>query len=393
MKGNIFSRKKCCMCGGSLVHDERRHGLFCKKHPQIAAVSKFTVRFGRDIQKQFSNYQNAAQFLNGIRFKTSEGTFDFKDYKAEKPYSFINLSNKYLNKKRNLKSFKDKKRHIVVAQEYFGERNIKEITGADVEDYLFSIENISEKTRANYKSSISDLWKWCLKRQILNLAQMPYFPEIDYELGYRNITDLETQRKIVDKVYEMTYKTNPKIWFGIELLSTYVNLRPGDLLKLNESDVDEINGVLTFRYPTKKKNKLKTTRMIDEHTETLKDLKEEFPALPHIPFFRHHGGIKGIKPNTVFGPKYFRIRWNAACKELGIEGLDLYGGTRHTTTTEIARLAGTENARKASAHTTNKAFDRYCQFQEESAFDMAKIVKSESKKSKIKQFRKKTKKT
>ncbi|MCP3925509.1 MAG: hypothetical protein GY714_23300 [Desulfobacterales bacterium] len=289
--------------------------------------------------------------------------------------------------KKNLKSFKDKKRHIVVAQNYFGGRNIKEINGADIEDYLFSIEDISEKTRANYKSSISDFWKWCHKRQILNLAQMPFFPDIEFELGYRNITDLETQRKIVDKIYEMTYEINPKIWFGVELLSTYVNIRPGDLLKLNESDVDEINGVLTFRYPTKRKNKLKTTRLIDEHIELLKELKEEFPALPHILFFRHHGGMKGIKPNTVFGPKYIRLKWNAACKELGIEGLDLYGGTRHTTTTEIARLAGTENARKASAHTTNKAFDRYCQFQEESAFNMAKIVKDECKKGEVKNIK------
>lgn len=60
-------------------------------------------------------------------------------------------------------------------------------------------------------------------------------------------------------------------------------------------------------------------------------------------------------------------------------GLDLYGGTRHTTTTEIARRAGTINARKASAHESNKAFDRYCQYQEDTAFDMAKIVKGNGK--------------
>ncbi len=60
-------------------------------------------------------------------------------------------------------------------------------------------------------------------------------------------------------------------------------------------------------------------------------------------------------------------------------GLDLYGGTRHTTTTEIARQAGSDNARKASAHETNKAFDRYCQFQDDTSFQMAKIVKGKQK--------------
>jgi len=59
--------------------------------------------------------------------------------------------------------------------------------------------------------------------------------------------------------------------------------------------------------------------------------------------------------------------------------LDLYRSTRHTTTTEIARRAGTENARKASAHETNKAFDRYCQFQNDTAFQMAKVIKRPNK--------------
>jgi len=40
-----------------------------------------------------------------------------------------------------------------------------------------------------------------------------------------------------------------------------------------------------------------------------------------------------------------------------------------------SKRAGTINARKASAHETNKAFDRYCQYQEDTAFDMTKIVK------------------
>jgi hypothetical protein len=64
----------------------------------------------------------------------------------------------------------------------------------------------------------------------------------------------------------------------------------------------------------------------------------------------------------------------------------LYGGTHHTTTTEIARRAGTDNARKASDHETNKAFDRYCQFQDDTSFKMAQLIKGGSD-FKIVQFR------
>lgn len=374
MKGNIITKERCSICDSAFKHDDRRHGLFCSKHPEIGAMKVFIVRFGKEIQKQFNSYGKAAQFLNGLRFKTSEGTYDPGDYQTAKPYSFTNLSNKYLKRKQNLKSYGDASRHIKIAQDYFQDRNVKEITGADIEDYLFSIEGISEKTRANYKSRISDFWKWILRRQVINLSQMPIFPEIEFELGYRNITDMATQEAILKQVFDMTYGLNPKIWLGIDLLSKHVSLRPGDLLKLREADVDVKNGELVFQYPTKRKNKLKKTRLLDYQIKTIAELKSKYPALPNVMFFRHHGGVQSVKPNQPFGPKYLKSRWDGACKELGITGLDLYGGTRHTTTTEIARRAGTENARRASAHETNKAFDRYCQYQDDTAFEMAKMI-------------------
>ena len=374
MKGGIYSREKCRICGKPLRFNERKELFVCPNHDQVSGSGVCLVRFGKDINKSFTNTKQAIQFLYGLRFKTVEGSYDPKDYQASKPYSFKNLSDKYLNRKVSLKSFKDKKRHIKIAQDYFQDRNVKDITGADIEDYLFSIEGISEKTRHNYKSALHDFWNWILRRGVINPAQVPVFPEIQYELAYRTITDIKTQEAIIEKVFELSHKINPKIWFGIDLLSTYVNLRPGDLLKIKEKDIDLDHGVVTIYFPTKSKNKIKTVRLLDQHIDYFKELKKSFPALPEVLFFRHHGGIKSTKPNQSFGEKYFKKWWDKACIELGVEGLDLYGGTRHTTTTEIARRAGTDNARKASAHETNKAFDRYCQFQDDTAFQMAKII-------------------
>lgn len=376
MKGNIITTEKCMVCGLTLKHDDRRHGLFCPDHPQISCVKIFIVRFGRHIQSQFSSYDRAAQFLNGLRFKTGEGSFDIKDYASDKPYSFLVLSEKYLKRKKNLKSFKEKKRHIKVAQDYFYEANIKYITGADIEDYLFEIPNISEKTRHNYSSCLKDFFKWVSQRQIIKI--IPPFPEIKFDLGYRTITDIKTQRAIIEKVYENTYSINPKIWFGIDLLATYVNLRPGDLLKIKEKDIDTEHGIITIHFPTKSKNKIKTVRLVQEHTEYFIEMKKLFPAVPELKFFRHHGGVRSMKVNAPFGAKYLKKKWDDACEDLGIQDLDLYGGTRHTSTTEIARLAGTANARKASAHETNKAFDRYCQFQDDTSFKMAGLLKKDA---------------
>ncbi len=91
MKGYIGSREKCIACGGRLVHDEKRKGCFCKEHLEYGART-FYVKFGRYIYRRFRSYDAAARFLNGIRFKTDEGTFDIRDYKKDNPLGYENLS-------------------------------------------------------------------------------------------------------------------------------------------------------------------------------------------------------------------------------------------------------------------------------------------------------------
>jgi integrase len=385
MKGGIYTQEKCPICKSNLKFQDKKQSFSCPNHPEILGSGKCFVKFGRKVHKRFPDIKTAYHFLTGLRFKTIEGSYDPNDYQSDKPYSFINLSKKYLKTKSKLKSLKEVKRHIKVAQKYFGHKNVKDINGADLEDFAFSIPKISEKTRANYMSRLSDFWKWILRRGVINLAQMPLFPEIKFELEYRTITDLKTQEAIIDEVYSISNKINPKIWLGIDMLATYVNLRPSDLLKIRGRDIDLNYGVITIHHPTKSRNKTKTIRLLDRHIESIKNLQQKFPAVSDLLFFRHHGGIKSVQTNQPFGKKYLKRWWDKACKNLGVEDLDLYGGTRHTTTTEIAKRYGTENARKASAHETNTAFNRYCQFQDDTSFKMAKKVKGNSK-SKIIQF-------
>ena len=113
---------------------------------------------------------------------------------------------------------------------------------------------------------------------------------------------------------------------------------------------------------------MKNIRPLDRPIDGFKERKKQCTTLPEIYFSRHYGGLQSVESNQGFGQTYFKKWWDKACNDLGIVGLDLYGGTRHTTTTEIARRAGSDNARKASAHETNKAFDRYCQFQDDTVF-------------------------
>lgn len=401
MKGSINTKQKCPFCESKLVHDERKSGFFCPNHPEFQATKKFYVKFGKHINKQFKDYKLARQFLNGIRFKFVEKSFDPNDYRSDRPNSFDVLAEKYLNRKKNRKSFKHIENYIFAAVEYFGEMNVKDINGGDIEDFLFSIKGksrggnllnrkqieISEKTRANYKSALHDFFVYCKKREII--SSIPNFPDIDFDLGYRNFTTLEIQQQMIDTMYEMN--ANPKVGFAFELLCRYPSLRPDDLRRVNESDYDLNTGHLFFKDPTKLKNSVKIIKLIPEHKEIMDRFILESNALPNMPIFRHTA--EGVRFKNMidkgFGRQYIYKQFLIVCKKLGIEGIDLYGATRHTTITAIAKLAGSDKAKKASGHLTNKAFERYCQAEDTTAFEMSKLVVKVAKEGKVINFKNK----
>jgi integrase len=197
---------------------------------------------------------------------------------------------------------------------------------------------------------------WLKKRRIITLAQLPEFPEIKYELGMRQIIDKETQRAIIDEAYRISYDINPKIWLGIRWLSIYIAIRPGELLSLKEKEIDA--GIGSLLIPSPKEKKPKMVFLIDEDIEILK----QFPrGLPDLPFFRHPKGISGAKPGSKFGQRYLYKWWKKACANLGIEGVDMYGGTRHSTATALSETMTPEQIKSGTMHSTNKAFDRYFQ--------------------------------
>ena len=82
-------------------------------------------------------------------------------------------------------------------------------------------------------------------------------------------------------------------------------------------------------------------------------------------FFRHGGSRGHAESGKPFSRKMLWATWKRACARLNIEDVDLYGGTKHSTLTNL-RTKGRvtyEEARKMSGHTTNKAFDRYLQLE------------------------------
>jgi len=66
-----------------------------------------------------------------------------------------------------------------------------------------------------------------------------------------------------------------------------------------------------------------------------------------------------VKKGQKYGEKFFYKWWRKACQNLNIENVDLYGGTRHSSTVALRDHFSPEQIKEGTMHQTNKAFERY----------------------------------
>jgi len=371
MRGRIYSDQKCSICGSLFYHDDRRRGLFCPNHPKQQATSLFRVKFGRNVRRRFNDYLSAERFLDGLRYEVDKGSFDYRDYLTKNPLSFTHLSELWLEKKKSKVSpgtYSHIKHYIGVAQDFFGQTSVKYIQYSQLEDFVDSL-SVSDKTKSNYLSCIHNFFNWLLLRKEIDRSQFPEFPAINYELGYRKTIDKETQQAIIEEVKRISFHISPKIWLGIKWLSTYISIRPNELRNIREEDIDLKQGFIFIPHPKEKRPKL--VPLTDQDINILK----QFPiGFPRLYFFRHSSGVSGITPGSRFGQKLFYKWWKKACDNLGISDVDLYGGTRHSSTVALREHATPEQIRRATMHSTNKAFERYYQVSREELKDIYDVT-------------------
>jgi hypothetical protein len=137
-----------------------------------------------------------------------------------------------------------------------------------------------------------------------------------------------------------------------------VSIRPAEMLSLKESQIDHRTGCIVIPRPKEKKPKL--VPLLDDDIALLRSMPR---GLPHLHFFRHDKTANGAKAGQPFGQRMFYKWWKRACDKLGIQGVDLYGGTKHSTVTALGKVMSPEQIRHATMHQTNKAFERYFQGQ------------------------------
>ena len=352
MKGSIHSDQKCPLCGSRFKSQEPK-GLFCPQHPS-QRPEKYLVRFGK-ITRRFTDYPAAYQFLTGLRFQDGSGQMDERDYQIKsRPLSFNTLAQEWLAKKSQevrTGTMSDLRVAIRAASTVWADANIKSIQFAHVEDFLSGL-SLSPKTKCNILATLKQFWKWAADRY--DIQPMKSWPILSQPaMKFRKTVAIDTQEMILAEIKKITAKTRPRVWLAIKWLLTYISIRPTEMRLLTEGQIDRTRGLLIVTYT--KEHKPKIVPLLDDDIEIVRGLPEGYSGLP---FFRHEANA-GMDANKPLGKNRLYKDWKKACSNLGIEGVDLYGGTKHSTAMGIRQVATYEETRKMTGHTTNKAFDRY----------------------------------
>lgn len=380
MLGGIYTREKCPLCGGKM-RDDGRSGVTCPAHPKQRA-GKLFVRFGRGGFHNCGSYEEAVRLLTGLRFKKDEGSYDRRDYQRGNPLGLGNLVEKYLEHKQReiTRGYFVSLRPLMlrVVGKFGAETNVKAIRYGELEDFKFELLDggeLKSKTVHNLFSHLSDFYGWLVRREELDAGQVPRLPTVSYNMGWRKTISRETQERVLDEIWRLCEQKTPRAWLAVRLLMSYVSLRPGELLGVLEEDVDLEQGIMWIReHKTRRHTQApKSIPLLEEDVEFIRGLPKGFPLLP---FFRRDAGGGGRHKNTAFGKHYLYDLWKKACKAAGVEGVDLYGGTRHSTCRFLREAGKTpEEVRRLTDHSTNKAFDRYLALDSEEKREGARFTR------------------
>jgi hypothetical protein len=134
----------------------------------------------------------------------------------------------------------------------------------------------------------------------------------------------------------------------VKWLATYVNVRPEEVRNIQEGHINLRLGEILI--PDPKEREPKIIYLIPEDVELIKSLPRGID--PQMYFFRGSDGRQ-------FGEKHFYKWWKRACRNAEVEGVDSYGGTRHSSVRALRKRWTPREIQEASMHSTDESFGRY----------------------------------
>ena len=369
---------------------EGRGFLSCPNHPQVQWSGPCVVRFGKEHTKRFKTTVEAERHLTFLRVQTDRGEFDQREWARENPLSFLSLREKFVKAKAAQDIKPDQVyrigRALKMAGSFYSDHHkqiwdllqIKQISDPEIDDFLtFDHRNIqkrrmpdgstkmvdlgpiSKKTLAGLRSVLHDFFKWVVRREKKrSRLEMPDIPEISYKMKMRTLVSMEDQQSILDELKRITWEENPRIWLGVKLLSLYPKVRPGEMRNVREGHINLTDNWMVFPQP--KERDPKFIHLLPEHADMINKVKRMVPpTLPDVYFFRHLTTGRGRKAGNQFGDQLFNEWWKRAAKNLGVESVPVYPGTKHSTTTALGKIMSPEQIKNNVTGHASNAFYRY----------------------------------
>ncbi len=291
--------------------------------------------------------------MNALRYHSDQGTLDPRDFASKAAMAFDTLSRTWVTTwvqdRENVTRATARQYEVYVARatEFFGDKNVRSFKTRDIQRFLDTQTHMKPKSKNILNACLKSLFKWMLREDHIRQQDLPVFPVVKFKLGTRKTVSKETQTQIISELRDQTFEKNPKVHLGISWLATYVCLRPGDLFRIRERDIDRRNRMIYVRDP-----KCTEPYELPLTKGDVETLLRFLPGEPEAPFFRHPDG-------RPFGVSYFYVCWKRACAAVEIEGVDLYGGTRHSSVRAMRREYTPEQIKWATMHRTSAAFERY----------------------------------
>jgi integrase len=356
--GGVYSDDKCPLCNGNFK-DDHKSALRCDTHPQHTAGT-FKVKF-RGTTARFSSYTDAKLFLDSKRLDIARGNWRKKEKTlGEIVDSFIDWKQDLAKVGQvgfsTVATYRSRLNRVLA---FMGtEMRVSEVEYKHIHDFLY---------KSSYRpKTIHD--SYVLFKEMVRFAHsMGYWPsppsltdyrvDVEKTMTLRNTITKEEQGRVLDAVYHCEWWSQPRLYIGIKFLCTYINVRPGELLGCNEEDLDRKEGILVIR-KHKTGNFPKYVRLLQEDVNLFNTLPT---GVPGMPLFRHDRPVQRVRVGDRFGTAAFSRAWKRGCKVAGVEDVDLYGGTRHSSAISLYRDSGLspEQVRKATGHRSSSSFERY----------------------------------
>lgn len=364
MKGGVYSKEKCPVCGGNFKRIE--NDLLCPDHqtrPRRVYIQLYASAFHKHINiftdrqgYPFTSYEQAARILNKIRAEIDEKTFDPTRYVAEKlkPLRFSNWSESWLQKKeieaeKGLKSpsyLKAVRVYVRRFQKYFGEIDIRDIGTKAINDFYLTMDGSPKYVKNildGLQKLLQDAFDWG------DIKQMPKFPKIDVPEADIKTIDLDMQDSIISSIPDLMDRTF--ILFLARLM-----LRPCEPRALYWEDLDFKHHRVTIRRhyslneirPATKSKNIKVLPLGGELEQALLALPRHLTS-PFV-FWKKNG--------HPFSESWARKLWKRVCKQKGVD-IGLYQGTKHSSATELADREGVDLAQEFLGHSNRAMTKRY----------------------------------